>query len=61
MSDGWYLPSHQNSNVLYENIDDDGNSLKAIGQGEAEGAGKTQVVFPHCWRAFVTTAVLSWV
>ena len=37
--DGWHLPSSSEFATLINNVDDDGNSLKAIGEGYDDGAG----------------------
>jgi uncharacterized protein (TIGR02145 family) len=37
--DGWHMPTYGEFQTLIKSVNDDGNSLKAVGQGNGEGIG----------------------
>jgi uncharacterized protein (TIGR02145 family) len=43
--DGWHIPSSAELRLLIQTVSDNGNSLKAIGQGSGPGAGNDESGF----------------
>ena len=56
---GWHIPTEGECAFLATTVGNDGNALKAIGQGVETLEEQTQAVFPRCSRAPATSVVVS--
>jgi uncharacterized protein (TIGR02145 family) len=56
---GWHIPTYAEFQTLVTAVSNDGNALKAIGQGGGSGAVQTQAAFLRCLRATATAMVTS--